>query len=98
MLETNFQKHLIVKIKLLFEGCMIFKNDPNYIQGVPDLIILYKNKWAMLEVKRSNKAPKQPNQEYYVNLLNSMSYAAFIHPDNESEVINDLQRAFEIRR
>ena len=78
----------------MFPGCVILKNDPTYIQGVPDLIVLYENKWAMLEVKKDSSASHQPNQDYYVDKLGKMSFAAFIFPENVEEVLNDLQQAF----
>jgi hypothetical protein len=68
------------------------------MQGIPDLLVLYRNKWAMLEVKGFEDAPEEPNQDYYVDLLNNMSFAAFIYPENETEVLNELQHAFAIRR
>ena len=74
------------------------KNDPTYIQGIPDLIVLYKNKWAMLECKRSKKERHRPNQDYYIEKMGKMSYASFIYPENKEEVLNELQRAFGIRR
>ena len=97
-LERDYQSHLITKIKKIFPGCVVLKNDPTYIQGMPDLLILYKDRWAMLEVKRSRVSPHQPNQDYYVEMLDEMSFASFIFPENEEEVLNDIQRAFESRR
>ena len=79
----------------MFPGCIVLKNDPTYLQGVPDLLILYKNKWAMLEDKRDQYAPHRPNQDYYISKLNEMSFAAFIFPENCEEVLNGLQQAFE---
>ena len=93
--ENKFQSDLIKDIKERFPGCYILKNDPNYIQGIPDLLILFKNMWAALECKKSFKANKQPNQEYYVNELNKMSYANFISPQNKEDVLNELQQAFK---
>lgn len=98
MVERDFQASLIKKIKDRFEGCMVLKNDPEYLQGIPDLLILYKNKWAALECKKSDHAKKRPNQEYYVNKMDDMSFASFISPENEEEVLNDLQQAFKSRR
>lgn len=72
----------------------MLKNDPNYIQGFPDLIVLWEDKWAVLEVKRSEGAVVQPNQAYYVNTLDDMSFSSFIYPENKEEVLNGLQSSF----
>jgi hypothetical protein len=94
MLEREYQADLITKLEELFPGCFILKNDSAYLQGVPDLLILFGNKWAMLEVKKNARAKVQPNQRYYIQALDSMSFAAFIYPENEEEVLHDLQLAF----
>ena len=91
--ENSFQAQLIKDLKMLFPGCMVLKNDANYIQGIPDLLILFNDIWAMLECKRTEKASHRPNQEYYVNLLDKMSYAAFIYPENREDILNELQQA-----
>lgn len=93
MLEREYQAKLIKKLRDLFPGCMILKNDSSYKQGVPDLIILFGDRWAMLEAKANEKSPYQPNQPYYVEMLNEMSFAAFIHPSNEQDVLSALQQA-----
>lgn len=93
MLESKYQALLIKKLEYLFEGCVILKNDANYRQGFPDLLILFNNNWAALEVKQSARASHQPNQDYYVDILNIMSFAAFIYPENEEDVLNELQHA-----
>ena len=95
MLENKFQANLIKKLKKLFPGCIVMKNDSSYIQGIPDLLVLHKDKWASLEVKKSANASKRPNQEYYVGLMNRMSFARFISPENEEEVLRDLQTTFK---
>ena len=94
-LERDFQAKLIKDIKKLFPGCMIMKTDPTYIQGIPDLLILFKNKWASLEVKKSIGASKRPNQEYYVDKMNEMSFSKFICPENKEEVLDELRKAFK---
>ena len=93
MQESTFQAKLILELKNKFPGCEIIKNDSGYIQGICDLIILYKNKWAMLEVKKSKSSKHQPNQEYYVNKFGKMSYAAFIYPENKEKILNELERS-----
>lgn len=92
-LERDFQAKLIKELKVMFKGCIIVKNDPNYIQGIPDLLILYNDRWAALEVKKSEHAHHQPNQEYYVDLMDKMSFAAFIYPENKEEILYELQQA-----
>lgn len=93
MLERDFQSKLIKELRAMFPGCIIMKNDANYIQGIPDLLILYKDKWASLECKKNKKASRQPNQEYYVRMMNDMSYSSFIYPENKKEVLDELQQA-----
>ena len=94
-LESGFQDRLIAEIKEMFPGCMVFKMDQ--IQGIPDLLILYGKKWASLENKKSATAKHQPNQDYYVNLMNNMSFSRFIFPENKEEVLNDLRKAFSTK-
>ena len=101
--ENKFQAELIKRLKDEFPGCMILKNDPNYIQGIPDLTIFYKKHWAVLECKRSMKEildpnAHQPNQDYYVELMDNMSFASFICPENMEEVIDELHRSFKTSR
>lgn len=98
MAERHYQARLIKKLRSLFDGIVILKNDSGYMQGVPDLILLYGPYWAMLEVKWDKDSPFQPNQEYYLTVLNEMSFAACIYPENESEVLGALQQAFGLRR
>lgn len=98
MRENKFQADLIKKIKSMFPGCYVLKTDANYIQGFPDLLILYKDSWAALECKKSSAASYRPNQEYYVSSLNRMSYASFIFPENEEEVLHELQSALRSSR
>jgi hypothetical protein len=91
-LESGFQDRLRDELKDLFPGCMIFKMDQ--IQGIPDLLILYRNKWAALEAKQSSRASRRPNQEYYVRLMDEMSFSSFIYPENKDEVLDDLYLYF----
>lgn len=96
MRENKFQANLIKELKAMFKGCIVMKNDSSYIQGIPDLLVLYKDKWASLEVKQGASAKKQPNQEYYVGLMNEMSFARFISPDNKDQVLSELVKLFNI--
>ena len=94
MLESKFQSELIKELEKIFPNCIVMNTDSAYIQGIPDLIILYKDRWASLECKKEAFAKKQPNQEYYVNKMDKMSFSRFIYPENKEEVISELQRTF----
>ena len=96
MRENRFQKKVIDELHTRFPGCVILKNDSGYLQGIPDLTVLYKDRWAMLETKRSSNAEHQNNQDYYVNKMNEMSYASFIFPENKEDVMRELQHTFGI--
>ena len=98
VLESKFQKLLIDEIKATMPGSIILKNDPNYIQGIPDLTIFYGDKWATLEVKKEATASHQPNQDYYVRTMNKMSFSAFIYPENKEEVLYDMARSLGATR
>lgn len=98
MRENKFQSDLIKELKARFPGCVIKKQPTTFHQGDPDLLILYKDRWAILECKKSANAPYRPNQEYYLAEYDKMSFARTIYPENKEEVLDDLQRAFESRR
>ena len=92
--EREFQAQLIRDVKSRFSGCMVMKLDSGYIQGIPDLLVLYHDKWATLECKKQLTAKRQPNQEHYVELMDRMSFSRFISPGNKEEVLDELQQAF----
>jgi hypothetical protein len=92
-LESDFQANLIKDLKKMLPGCFILKNDANLVQGIPDLLVLYKSTWAMLEVKASADASHQPNQDYYIDMFGEMSYSAFIFPENKEEILREIYAA-----
>lgn len=98
MKESEYQARLIKKITQMFPGAVVLKNDPTYIQGIPDLAIFFNEHYAMLECKTSEDAPTQPNQSYYIDLFNEMSFGAFVYPENQEGVLYELQRAFGTAR
>ncbi len=98
MLEREFQSGLIKEIKERYSGCVVLKNDSSYLQGIPDLSVFYRDRYAMLEVKKDAKASHQPNQEYYVDKLNNMSFSRFIFPENKNQVLEELDAHFGKRR
>lgn len=92
--EREFQSRLIKELKRRFPGAVVLPMDGGYIQGFPDVLILYRDKWAALECKRTASARRRPNQEHYVAKLDGMSFARFIFPENREEVLNELEHAF----
>ena len=96
--ESKFQAELIDELEAMFPQCMVLKNDANYIQGIPDLLVLYKNMWAALECKKSLNESYQPNQEYYLEIMDDMSFASMICPENREAVLYELQQSFSVRR
>jgi hypothetical protein len=98
MTESQYQTKIIKKLEAMFPGCLILKMDASYQQGIPDIQILWGEYWAMLEIKASESANRQPNQDHYIDKLSEMSFAAYIHPENEKEVLDALQQAFESPR
>lgn len=96
--ENAFQAELIRKIKDRFEGSIVLKNDSSYKQGIPDLTVLYKNKWAALECKKDKDASHRPNQDYYISKMDDMSFARFISPENQEEILDEMDAAFKSRR
>lgn len=94
-LESKFQHELIEELKKLFPGCMVMKLDSGYIQGIPDLLVLYNNQWATLECKRSQDANHQPNQDYYVDKMDNMSFSRFVYPENKQEVLDELYKTWK---
>ncbi len=94
MLERDYQKYLVKKLKNTFVGCVVIKNDAQLKQGIPDLLVLFKDKWVALEVKNSKTAHHQPNQDLYVERMNNMSYASFIFPENEEQVFKEMKEVF----
>lgn len=96
--ESDFQKDVINELQERLPGSIVMKTDPRYIQGLPDLLVLFNDQWASLECKRSATANKQPNQDTYVEMMNGMSISRFIYPENKEEVLNEVQSALQSRR
>lgn len=96
--ENAFQASLVKELESRYEGCIVMKNDPNYIQGIPDLLIVHGDRWAALECKKSKDAKHQPNQDDYICQMNNMSYASFIYPENKDQVLEELDKALSVKK
>lgn len=98
--ETDFQRDVKKDILKRIPGSRVFKLDPGRTVGVPqgwpDLLILYKGRWAALEIKKTSKAHRQPNQGLYIDRISEHTYASFISPENKEEVIDAMARSFEL--
>lgn len=98
MKESDFESNFIKDLEELLPGSIVIKNYANYMQGFPDRLILFENKWAAFEFKRGIYSPVRKNQRYYIKLLNDMSYASFVYPQNSERVKDEIQQAFRIDR
>ena len=97
-LESTFKTRLIEQIEREYPGAIILKNDANFIQGIPDHLILYGDRWAVFDAKANKNSPRRPNQSYYIDLLNKMSFAQFVYPENKETFLNELQQTLRPRR
>lgn len=98
MRESQYQAQLIKRLHKRFPGCLVLKNDSALVQGIPDLTVFWQDMYGMLEVKASRDAPHQPNQDHYIERVGAMSFAAFIFPENEEAVLNELEQKFQACR
>jgi hypothetical protein len=92
--ESEFQSDLIKQIKKDLPGSLVLKNDPGYLQGVPDLVVMHGDKYALLEVKKSPDEPHQPNQDYYIEKAKQESFGEFIFPENKEEILSEMYDYF----
>lgn len=92
--EGRFKEEFSNELSFLFPDIVMLKNDEQMLQGVPDMLLLFEDKWAMLEFKANENSAVQPNQRYYVGLFNTMSYSTFVFPENRDEVLEELSRHF----
>lgn len=100
MLESEYQTEFLNKVRAIlpdtdYTECIIIKNDPGYLQGIPDWTVFYGKKWATLEIKRTKHARRRPNQPYYVKLMRNMGYSSFVYPENEQHVLMELINHFK---
>lgn len=95
MKEGKFQTEFRKRLEQLFPGCLVFKTHEQYRQGTPDLFMVWGLRWAAFEVKRDAYAHIQPNQVHYIDLMDDMSFAAIVYPENVEEVLGALQRSFQ---
>lgn len=98
MRESTYRRDLVKTLQRMLPGCVVLKNDPTFLQGVPDILILFRNRWAMLEVKMDPSSSVQPNQTHYIEMLDEMSFASFINPESEEDVLYELQRTLRSDR
>lgn len=96
--ESKFERALVRELLRLYPGAFILKNDANLIQGFPDRLILFEDRWAAFEVKADETSGHRSNQDYYVDILNQMSYAEFVYPNNKERFLYELQQALRAPR
>lgn len=102
--EREYQPGLIKRIENLFKvkfQVEVYVRKIDIQQGWPDLLILAPGFWALLEVKKEEPTSAddfEPNQEWWIEEFDSMSFSACIYPENEQEVLHALKEAFRRSR
>ena len=93
--ESEFKSKLYRDIRTKFPGSEVIPNDAGHTQGFPDATVYFPNgKYVLLEGKRDENSPRQPNQEYYVNESPLRSNAMFVYPQNKKKVMKELERRY----
>lgn len=87
--EGRFKRRIKKRIREYLPGCFMHEMKAGK-QGIPDTLIIFRKRWALLEFKESENAHHRPNQDYYVALFNDLGFSRFVYPENEIEVMNDL--------
>ena len=101
--EGSFKSRFIKRIENEFPGCIVTKLEADYKEGLPDVLILHKNKWATLEAKKNKSEvtkprPNKKQQDYYVATMDKMSFSRYVYPENQEEVLNELRLHFQQTR
>ena len=101
--EGDFKSKLIQRIENEFPGCIVTKLETDYKEGLPDVLVLHKNKWATLEAKKDKSEVTKPRrnkmqQDYYVATMDKMSFSRYVYPENQEEVLNELKLHFQQAR
>lgn len=93
-LESKFKKAFLDELRDSFPGCVVITGNSATQQGIPDTLILFNDRWAALEFKRTPSASRQPNQSYFIEKFGEMSYASFVYPENKEEVFDAIRETF----
>lgn len=97
MRESAFERRVVSDIKSWNDNVLVLKNNASMIQGIPDRTVYFADKFAMLEFKKSKDAKHQPNQDWYIDKINSNGgFARFIYPENEEKTLADLKKFLEV--
>lgn len=98
--ESQFQKNLVKEIKAMAPSgdITVLKNEASMIQGIPDLVVFYKDKYAMLEVKKSENASHRPNQDWYIKKFANEAFGYFIYPENKDKVLDAMKNYLGIKK
>lgn len=91
MTENKYQADLVKEIRSWGDDFFVFPMDGSVYQGFQDILILYKDTYAVLEVKVAEDSEHQPNQDWYVQYFAQYVFSSFIWPEIEQEVLHDLQ-------
>lgn len=94
-LESTFEKEFCKALRQTLGERYTYTFKLTAAKGIPDRLILYKDKYALLEFKQYKNAKKQPGQETWVGHFDNLAYAAIVYPENAEKVMQDILNYFE---
>jgi hypothetical protein len=99
MRESEFQTKVNRGLRAQYPDAHILKTDgpASGVQGFPDWAIVLPNATTVFyDAKVSANAKRQPNQDWYMDDLNSKGYLAmFVCPDNVDEFYKKVASYYE---
>lgn len=90
-LEGKLQRTILKFLKS--KGCFVMKTTPG--GGVPtgtaDIFFCKEGFYGWIEVKKAKNAAHQPGQDQFIAKMDGWSWAAFVWPENWSEISHELE-------
>ena len=71
MLENKFKTKPIKEIRERLPGAIVLHINPPP-QGLPDPLVLNRERWAALEGYTETNSSHRPNQDYWIEKMNGM--------------------------
>jgi hypothetical protein len=94
--ESKFEQDFCRRLRNVDKDVIVVKLTG--ISGIPDRIVLYHDKFVLLEFKRSKNASHRPLQDWYIDHFDGWGLARFVYPENGEEVFSEVLDWFGLSR